>query len=777
MRTLLCGIIATAALLHGQVAHPPSTATFVVAGRIVTSSGADLRPVRYARVVLTGNSLGIARTTETDTKGSYRFDHLVPANYHVSVQKPGFVKLDADATPDLTLTMLRGGAIEGVVADADGDPVMNVAVSALRQQIDGAKPSLVAQTRTDDLGRYRLYSLESGEYLVQAATDRSFLQNVSLAPGQKMPETTNAYYPSAASIENAVAVHLDAGREVTSIDVMLTPNPPINDPSGKPARPEEEPKGTGRIAGRITDATSGKPIKGARLLLLPTEGIRITNWTSSDARGRFEYTGLAARKYTLQVGAERYITLEYGRTRPGETGVPIDVSDDQDTRVDMSLPRTTAIEGTLVDDFGDPAPGFAVLVARKTYAGGRKRLVAVGGRIQPLPSDDRGHYRVFGLDPSQYFVAAFPVDSSDPSAVSGFGLTYYPGATDAANAMLVTVAPGADNSVVSFPVSRPQTYTVTGTMVSADGTPVSGRGTLWVVTPDHLHRLDMNMARSATTPDGQFVLRDVPAGQYTLQGFGPPSPGYSGPMNLAAMPFGWTPLAIQDSDLDGVVLKVTDGTTLRGKFVKDDDDGPPLTPQQLHVNTVPIEFDSAFAGGGPSPSETHEDWTFEVTHQTGRRRILVSVSSPLWTVKTITHDNVDITDQALDFGEKDVDGVEITLTSKVSDLTGDVSDGTRRVQDYAVIIFSSDPSKWIDRSRFVTLARSAQQGRFEVRSLPPDDYLAVALPNVNGTEWMDPDFLQSVASLATAFSLQEGESKVLALKIKTAPDYRLPNPL
>ena len=53
--------------------------------------------------------------------------------------------------------------------------------------------------------------------------------------------------------------------------------------------------------------------------------------------------------------------------------------------------------------------------------------------------------------------------------------------------------------------------------------------------------------------------------------------------------------------------------------------------------------------------------------------------------------------------------------------------------------------------------------------LPPEDYLAVALPDVNGIEWMDPEFLKSIASLATSFTLQDGESKMLALKLKTRP--------
>jgi len=85
------------------------------------------------------------------------------------------------------------------------------------------------------------------------------------------------------------------------------------------------------------------------------------------------------------------------------------------------------------------------------------------------------------------------------------------------------------------------------------------------------------------------------------------------------------------------------------------------------------------------------------------------------------------------------------------------------------VIFSSDPTKWIDRSRFVVLGRPTQQGRFTVSALPPDDYLAIALPSVAGLEYYDPDFLQQLRINATAFSLTEGESKTLDLKLKKRP--------
>ena len=102
----------------------------------------------------------------------------------------------------------------------------------------------------------------------------------------------------------------------------------------------------------------------------------------------------------------------------------------------------------------------------------------------------------------------------------------------------------------------------------------------------------------------------------------------------------------------------------------------------------------------------------------------------------------------------------------MTQVTCSVSDERGPVPAYAVVIFSSDPTKWIERSRFVVMTGSGEQGRFAASATPPEDYYAVALPNVIGNEWTDPEFLQAIRPLATAFTPQEGESKTLALRLK-----------
>jgi carboxypeptidase family protein len=143
MRWLLPGLVMAAATMWPPPTVPSQKAP-TLTGRVVMGSGAEIRPVRRAKVTLTGGA-GAARVTDTDVKGEYRFDRLTAGDYKLTVEKPGFVKLEAVASPNATLTMVRGGAIEGLVADVNGDPLWNVVVAAVEPQPAGARPKVVAQ--------------------------------------------------------------------------------------------------------------------------------------------------------------------------------------------------------------------------------------------------------------------------------------------------------------------------------------------------------------------------------------------------------------------------------------------------------------------------------------------------------------------------------------------------------------------------------------------------------------------------------------------------------
>ncbi len=69
------------------------------------------------------------------------------------------------------------------------------------------------------------------------------------------------------------------------------------------------------------------------------------------------------------------------------------------------------------------------------------------------------------------------------------------------------------------------------------------------------------------------------------------------------------------------------------------------------------------------------------------------------------------------------------------------------------------------QSRFLATARPDQQGQFQIRNLPPETYLAVALEYVDEGDATDPEFLEKLRPQATKVTLGEGETKGIELKI------------
>jgi hypothetical protein len=130
---------------------------------------------------------------------------------------------------------------------------------------------------------------------------------------------------------------------------------------------------------------------------------------------------------------------------------------------------------------------------------------------------------------------------------------------------------------------------------------------------------------------------------------------------------------------------------------------------------------------------------------------------------------VDVTDAGIDFTPGgDFTGIEIELTNHVSDLSGVVTNARGEVaKDYTVLVFSQDRDDWTTNTRHRSQGRPDQEGRFRIRALPAGRYYAIALDSVDPNESGDPEFLDRIRSRATMFSLTDGETKAIDLKIQT----------
>jgi protocatechuate 3,4-dioxygenase beta subunit len=529
--------------------------------------------------------------------------------------------------------------------------------------------------------------------------------------------------------------------------------------------------GTGAIAGHVAAADTGQPIRGASITVSVAEfSGGPAKRAVTDADGRYQVTGLGAGHYRVTASADHYLSMQFGQLEPGPTGLnnptrTIDLHDGErfDT-ADFKLSHMSAIEGTVVDEFGDPVPNVSIQVSQVQFGGGKRRLMPAsisGGSGPAPPTDDKGHFRMFGLAPGEYYVSALSGAFADPNAAGGFGVTFYPGVASASAAKPVVLPPGRDVTGLQFALVPAAMARVTGTVVDGDGKPIS-RSNLMLMPNERTGTSAFMMVRALAGDDGTFSFRNVPPGAYTIQAYGAPVGNAN---NLGAFAFGYLTLDVDGKDLDGVRVRVPAPRSIRGKITFEGGSTPPA-PDDVRVTALPVEFESAPIGGGPPPTKTNDDWTFEVSAMSGVRAVQVSAPGG-WFLQRIVRAGVDISDTPLDLREKDASDIELVLTTRPAIVTGSVSlaDGTP-VTECSVVIFGADETKWGPWSRWVTLARPNQQGAFNVKGLPAGSYFAVALASLPSGAWEDPETLKALRDAATRFSLLDSGTYTLQLKLK-----------
>jgi hypothetical protein len=333
--------------------------------------------------------------------------------------------------------------------------------------------------------------------------------------------------------------------------------------------------------------------------------------------------------------------------------------------------------------------------------------------------------------------------------------TYYPGTPVASEAQRVTVGVGQEVAGITIALARAATATVRG-VVRSSGQSSFGPFTLVLareISGPQAYGLE---ATAIAAGDGSFAIAGLRPGVYLVEARSPSGPEFAS-----------IEVVVEGSDVAGVTLMLSKGATARGRIRFDTDDPPPgLRPSQVFVMPTFVDpfGDHQMAAMSGGPPVTHDDWTFELQGLRGRGFIRAGTMSD-WQMKRVRREGVDVTDTPLDFAA-DVDGLEIELSQQVTTVSGGVSDDRGGVAlDATVIVFADDPGKWGPHSRFIESARPDQQGRFKIQGLPPGRYVAIAVGYLQPGEERDPDLLEAWRKGATPFTLSEGETHAIDLRL------------
>jgi protocatechuate 3,4-dioxygenase beta subunit len=238
-RERLCLCLLVACIAAAKLGPLPLTAAeedrCAIAGAVHDSfTGA---PLRKMNVVLYPAGGRTTYTAATNSVGAFSFDSVEPGKYRIALEHAGYVSAPGNQAGALThldpgqklngleLTAVPLGAISGTILDADGEPILEAAVHVIRPKWwHGRRVGVeVKSALANDLGRYRMDSLEPGEYCIRANRTSSWFDVgvFSDGPGQPEMAATPVFYPHAVTIAGASALYVGAGQEIAGIDLRL----------------------------------------------------------------------------------------------------------------------------------------------------------------------------------------------------------------------------------------------------------------------------------------------------------------------------------------------------------------------------------------------------------------------------------------------------------------------------------------------------------------------------------------------------------------------------
>jgi protocatechuate 3,4-dioxygenase beta subunit len=316
-------------------------------------------------------------------------------------------------------------------------------------------------------------------------------------------------------------------------------------------------KAPATIAGRVTLDGAGAP--GAHVTLEPcvndtgilgilgNSGVEQPPASSAvtDAEGRYRLTNVAPGAYRVSVFAPAHaVDVERDILTPGKV---VNVADGDNVEdVDFSLTRGAVITGKVTDEKDRPVIA-APVNAYKLDAGGRRRSAgSLSYAVVRWDTDDRGIYRIFGLEAGRYLVVA-DIGSGGRMGY-GYLRTFHPDAVEEAQASVVEVKSGEEAANIDIKVApMGKGYVVTGRLVEVEsGDPIPGVTIVYNATGRG------GSGSSVTNSLGEFRFESVAPNSYRAIAFAIDPRARSG--GVAAI-IGEIKFDVVDGDVSGLEIR------------------------------------------------------------------------------------------------------------------------------------------------------------------------------------------------------------------------------
>ncbi len=298
------------------------------------------------------------------------------------------------------------------------------------------------------------------------------------------------------------------------------------------------------LGGIVVNSVTGEPIRRVMVQAAPANSIQVQS-VLTDSEGRFEFSGLPESDVSVLAHKPGYFST--ADLNPSDFQPEIVHLVDDTASLTLQLLPEAIIAGHVATAKGDPIEDTPVHIFREVISNGYRHWEVKG----QATTEEDGHFRMVGLMPGRYLLAAGPILPSVRAIPTrgprkeGFGTMFYPGVPDMDAATPFVLAGG--QQVTADLILKPEpVFQVSGTLVgfsAGAGVGVQFTNKSGEVIPSPV---------DVETQTGKFH-GTIPGGSYILQARGSDSAGRLSATDL--------PLIV-NGDVEGITLPLGASITI-----------------------------------------------------------------------------------------------------------------------------------------------------------------------------------------------------------------------
>jgi hypothetical protein len=497
------------------------------------------------------------------------------------------------------------------------------------------------------------------------------------------------------------------------------------------------------------------------VLLKPADSKGSALFQTTDESGSFSFPKVAPGRYAITVQRDGYLPLSAGRI--GDYKMPPIFTVNSGQTISSFVYRlmpSGVVSGKVKFDDAEPAVNVAIQLYRSYYDRGRHGYAAAAS----ARTDDRGEYRVHGLQPGSYYVAALyqapprPADAAEQTRKDALGnplpelsyaVTFFPEVQKMSDAVPVKIAPGDEVAGIDIFLTLVHTVHVRGRVVGAikGGVIASPSVTLRMNDSDNTASVSAPM-NVVVDKDQNFEIQGVTAGPYLLLA--------SGTEDGVALT-GRVPINIGDADVASADVAIGGESLWTGKIHVDDDDS--TLPQGLIISLQPRRSTAS-----PSQAEVSENGEFSVPFVPDETYDLFVLNGPDNSyLKSVRIANAERLGQGLEASQgAPPAALDVRISSQGGQVVGRaVTADPKVVASGATVALIPDPPD--GRVQGYQTTQADEYGNFMLRGVPPGKYVLVAWLDSPPCDVYNPDDLATCQAQGSILTIDEADQKSVQL--------------